>query len=246
MAFFKISSTCVLLISLPLLCMCQNTDETQTEAKENERTQINLNSASGQFILFMGAIVLIDIFLSVFAFGFLNQQSSKKYKRQGFRSPYHAHGINQPPNPFRRKPSALAITLRKKIQQALRPKRPLYRQYGKRSVESEIEREDVFRPTFDYEFDDSQVQRSIDLVDTTFGVMNVESEPCRMRTICEMEKVASQNPIVSFFVRTVGPFVKGLEKYDDAAEKGRNGEDCALYYDECQASSLNKLPKFFQ
>merc|ERR1712018_325129 len=104
-----------------------------------------------------------------------------------------------------------------------------------RSVESEIEREDVFRPTFDYEFDDSQVQQSIDLVDTTFGVMNVESEPCRMRTICEMEKVASQNPIASFFVRTVGPF-----------EKGRNGEDCALYYDECQASSLNKLPKFFQ
>ena len=42
------------------------------------------------------------------------------------------------------------------------------------------------------------------------------------------------------------PFVKGLEKYEDAAEKGRNGEDCALYYDECQASSLNKLPKFFQ
>ena len=40
--------------------------------------------------------------------------------------------------------------------------------------------------------------------------------------------------------------MKGLEKYEDAAEKGRNGEDCALYYDECQASSLNKLPKFFQ
>jgi len=226
--------------------MCQNSDQTQTEAKENERTQINLNDASGQFILFMGAIVLIDVFLSVFAFGFLNQESSKKYRRQGFRSPYHAHGLKPvSSNPFRRKPSALAITLRRKIQQALRPKRPLYRQYGKRSAESEIERQDVFRPTFNYEFDDSQVQQSIDLVDTTFKVMDVESEPCRMRTICEMERVASQNPIVSFFVRTVGPFVNGLEKYEDAAERGRNGEDCALYYDECQVSSLDKLPKFF-
>jgi len=230
-------------MTLPLLCMCQ----TSAEEKENERTQINLNDASGQFILFMGAIVLIDIFLSVFAFGFLNQQSQKKYKRQGFRSPYHAHGIAPVSNnPFRRKPSALAITLRRKIQQALRPKRPLYKHYGKRSVESEIEREDVFRPFFDYEFNDSQVQQSIDLVDTTFGVMNVESEPCRKRTICEVERVASQNPIVSFFIKTVGPFVRGLEKYEDAAEKGRNGEDCALYYDECQASSLDKLPKFFQ
>ena len=121
---------------------------------------LDLNDASGQFILFMGAIVLIDVFLSVFAFGFLNQESSKKYRRQGFRSPYHAHGLKPvSSNPFRRKPSALAITLRRKIQQALRPKRPLYRQYGKRSVESEIEREDVFRPTFDYEFDDSQAQQ---------------------------------------------------------------------------------------
>ena len=41
------------------------------------------------------------------------------------------------------------------------------------------------------------------------------------------------------------PFVNGLEKYEDAAERGRNGEDCALYYDECQVSSLDKLPKFF-
>ena len=40
------------------------------------------------------------------------------------------------------------------------------------------------------------------------------------------------------------PFVKGLEKYDDAVQQGRNGEDCALYYDECQYS-LNKMPKFF-
>ena len=41
------------------------------------------------------------------------------------------------------------------------------------------------------------------------------------------------------------PFVNGLEKYDDAAELGRNGEDCALHYDTCQYS-MDKLPKFFQ
>ena len=41
------------------------------------------------------------------------------------------------------------------------------------------------------------------------------------------------------------PFVNGLEKYDDAAELGRNGEDCALHYDTCQYS-MDKMPKFFQ
>ena len=44
---------------------------------------------------------------------------------------------------------------------------------------------------------------SIDLVDSTFGVMNIDSEPCRKRTICEMERVATKYPIVSFIVKTV-------------------------------------------
>ena len=45
---------------------------------------------------------------------------------------------------------------------------------------------------------------SLDVVDTAFGVMNVESEECRMRSICEMERVATRYPIMSFLVQTVG------------------------------------------
>lgn len=91
----------------------------------------------------------------------------------------------------------------------------------------------------------SRALDSIDIVDTTFGVMNIDSEPCRKRTICEMERVATQYPIVSFIVKTVSPYVRGLSKYDDAVQRGANGEDCALYYDDCPYT-LDKLPKFFQ
>lgn len=214
-------------------------------AKSDQRTQINLNNGAGQIALLVGAIIIIDVFLTIFSFGYLNQETNKKYKRKGLRSPlYRASPVQRRPNIFRRRPSALAITLRKKLQRAFTPRKPLYKHYGKRSAEVDIERQDVFRPALEYEFNDDQIQQSIDIVDTTFGVMNVESEPCRQRTICEMEKVASQNPVVSFVLKTVGPFVKGLEKYDDAAQRGRNGEDCALYYEECQYS-LDKLPKFF-
>lgn len=237
MGFLQASSISLFLISLPCFCLCQTSDM----AKSDERTQINLNDQAGQIALLVGAIIIIDALLTVFAFGYLNQETTKKYKRKGLRSHYR---VQKGPNVFRRRPSPLAIALRKKLQRAFTPRKPLYKHYGKRSPEVDIERQDVFRPDLEYDFNDDQIQQSIDLVDTTFGVMNVESEPCRQRTICEMEKVASQSPVVSFVLKTVGPFVKGLEKYDDAAQRGRNGEDCALYYEECQYS-LDKLPKFF-
>ena len=40
------------------------------------------------------------------------------------------------------------------------------------------------------------------------------------------------------------PYVNGLERYEDAIQRGSNGDDCALYYEECPYS-LVKLPKFF-
>ena len=126
------------------------------------RNQIksDLNDAAGQIALLVGAIIIIDIFVSVFAFGFLNTETQKKYKRQGLKNPYQAYQLNSAriPNPFRRRPSALAITLRKKIRQALTPRRSIYaKHYGKRSVEVDLEREDVFRPSLDYELNDDHV-----------------------------------------------------------------------------------------
>ena len=50
---------------------------------------------------------------------------------------------------------------------------------------------------------------------------------------------------IFIFYFYVSPFVKGLSKYDDAVQRGANGDDCALYYDDCPYA-LDKLPKFFQ
>merc|ERR1712110_577896 len=133
MGIIQTTSISLLLISLPWLCVCQPTGVIQPDGKtlvENtvdERTQINLNSAAGQIGLLVGAIIIFDIFISVFAFGFLNQETKKKYERQGFKTPYQALSGYQikpkVPNPFRRRPSALAITLRKKLRKAFTPKR---------------------------------------------------------------------------------------------------------------------------
>lgn len=249
MGSLKAISISIFLISLPWLCMCETSEVGQSAAKEgDERTQINLSNTAGQIALVVGVVIVIDLFLTVFAFGHLSKETQKKYAREGIKNPYYSR-VAAKATPslrqvFRRRPSALALALRRKLRQ-LGPNRHAYKHFGKRSAEVDIEREDVFRPVMDYEFNDDQVQQSIDIVGTTFGVMDVDSEFCRKRTICEIERVASQSPIVSFFVKTVGPFVNGLEKYDDAAQLGRNGEDCALHYDECQYS-LDKLPKFFQ
>ena len=45
---------------------------------------------------------------------------------------------------------------------------------------------------------------SLDLVDTTFGLMNVDSEICRQKMICEMEQTASKNSVLDFVLQNVG------------------------------------------
>lgn len=91
----------------------------------------------------------------------------------------------------------------------------------------------------------STAYNSIDMVDTTFNVMDVESEVCRKRAVCEVESVASSNPLFSLVVNTVNSNLRGLERYSDAVEAGLGGEDCALAYDECPHSFLAQLPTFF-
>ena len=120
----------------------------------------DLASTGGQILLFFGAVIIIDLFLTVFAFGYLSEETKKKYRRQGILSPFSQRLRPSPvlKKLFRRRPSKLALTLRRKLQQ-LGPNRHAKRHFGKRDVESEIEREDIFRPTIDYEFNDDQVQQ---------------------------------------------------------------------------------------
>ena len=50
--------------------------------------------------------------------------------------------------------------------------------------------------------------------------------------------------MINFNSLFFSPYVSGLRKYDEALEKGRQGEDCEIIYDRCQ-QYMNKLPKIF-
>jgi len=82
----------------------------------------------------------------------------------------------------------------------------------------------------------SNVYNSIDIVDTTFNYMDIDSDHCRLRTVCEMESYAANNPIARLAINTVNSNLRGLEKYSEAVEAGLARQDCALLYDQCQTS----------
>jgi len=82
----------------------------------------------------------------------------------------------------------------------------------------------------------ARVISSIDLVDTTFNYMDIDGDHCRLKTVCEMESYAANNPIARLAINTVNSNLRGLEKYSDAVEAGLAGHDCALLYDQCENS----------
>lgn len=82
----------------------------------------------------------------------------------------------------------------------------------------------------------SNVYNSIDIVDTTFNYMDIDSDICRLRTVCEMESYAANNPIARLAINTVNSNLRGLEKYSEAVEAGLARQDCALLYDQCETS----------
>jgi len=82
----------------------------------------------------------------------------------------------------------------------------------------------------------SRILTSIDIVDTTFNYMDIDSDICRLRTVCEMESYAANNPIARLAINTVNSNLRGLEKYSEAVEAGLARQDCALLYDQCETS----------
>jgi len=84
----------------------------------------------------------------------------------------------------------------------------------------------------------ARVISSIDIVDTTFNYMDISSEHCRLKTVCEMESMAANNPIAMLAITTVNSNLRGLEKYSEAVEAGLARQDCALLYDQCSTSYL--------
>jgi len=102
--------------------------------------------------------------------------------------------------------------------------------------------------SFDYEDTEEVPQNtieSLDLVDTTFGLLNVESEACRARAICELERTATQNVVTAFLTKNLNSYVSGLEKYESAIQRGRAGQSCEEIYADCPTNLLSDTWKYF-
>jgi len=82
----------------------------------------------------------------------------------------------------------------------------------------------------------SNVYNSINILDATFNYMDIDSDMCQLKTVCEMESYAANNPITRLAINTVNSNLRGLEKYSEAVEAGLSGQDCSLLYDQCGTS----------
>ncbi|XP_069996185.1 uncharacterized protein [Penaeus vannamei] len=82
-----------------------------------------------------------------------------------------------------------------------------------------------------------RVLHSIDLMDVTFGVMEVEEESCRRRAVCELQRAASKMPFIGTFLQNISPSINGMEKYKEAQQSGSALEDCKVLF-ECPYSFL--------
>ncbi|XP_027238000.1 uncharacterized protein [Penaeus vannamei] len=82
-----------------------------------------------------------------------------------------------------------------------------------------------------------RILSSIDLMDVTFGVMEVEEESCRRRAVCELQRAASKMPFIGTFLQNISPSINGMEKYKEAQQSGSALEDCKVLF-ECPYSFL--------
>ncbi|KAK8744502.1 hypothetical protein OTU49_000842, partial [Cherax quadricarinatus] len=86
-----------------------------------------------------------------------------------------------------------------------------------------------------------QLFLSIDPVESTFAVLDVEELACRRRTVCELQRSASSVPLLGYFLKYFSRNVNSLEKYREAQEAGAAFEDCALLFSECPTSLVRTL-----
>ncbi len=87
---------------------------------------------------------------------------------------------------------------------------------------------------------------SIDVVDTLLNGLNIESEGCKARAVCEVEAYVARKPAVFGLVAgAIGSRFSGWNRYHDARRFGREGHDCALVYgDVCQQSVTDSFALF--
>ncbi|XP_042878359.1 uncharacterized protein LOC122257247 [Penaeus japonicus] len=78
---------------------------------------------------------------------------------------------------------------------------------------------------------------SIDLVDVTFNVMDVDDVECRKRVVCELQRAASRMPILGELLESASSSINGMDKYKSAQNSGAALEDCQLLF-ECSRPPL--------
>merc|ERR1712241_1414032 len=81
-----------------------------------------------------------------------------------------------------------------------------------------------------------RIYNSIDLVEAGLNFAGVEEQACRLRTICEVEQAAANNPFARLAINTINSNLSGLSKYQQAVDAGLGGQDCSLLYSQCPLS----------
>lgn len=81
-----------------------------------------------------------------------------------------------------------------------------------------------------------RIYNSIDLVEAGLNFAGVEEQACRLRTICEVEQAAANNPFARLAINTINSNLSGLSKYQQAVDAGLGGQDCSLLYSHCPLS----------
>ncbi|KAK8403642.1 hypothetical protein O3P69_000022 [Scylla paramamosain] len=79
---------------------------------------------------------------------------------------------------------------------------------------------------------------SIDPVEATFSLLQVNDMSCRQRVVCEVQRSASAVPLIGSFLQQLSTSIPGLQHYREAQFAGAALEDCALLFANCPEESL--------
>ncbi|XP_064113487.1 uncharacterized protein LOC135220103 isoform X1 [Macrobrachium nipponense] len=79
---------------------------------------------------------------------------------------------------------------------------------------------------------------SLDVVESTFSMLDIDEPVCRKRAICEVQRTASTYPLLGDYLKYLSQSLRGLDRYREAQDAGSVLEDCALLFADCPYSVL--------
>ncbi|XP_064113488.1 uncharacterized protein LOC135220103 isoform X2 [Macrobrachium nipponense] len=84
----------------------------------------------------------------------------------------------------------------------------------------------------------ARVLNSLDVVESTFSMLDIDEPVCRKRAICEVQRTASTYPLLGDYLKYLSQSLRGLDRYREAQDAGSVLEDCALLFADCPYSVL--------